>query len=50
MADKGPVTIIQYKYHDEEFGKILSGAFSEFTSSEQKLTIYTRDKPISLNR
>jgi len=45
-----PVNIIQYKYHEEEFGKLLNEAFTVFTSSEnQKLTIFTRDKPVQLN-
>jgi len=46
-----PINIIQYKYHEEEFGKLLSLAFTEFTSSgQQEITVFTKDKPVSLNR
>jgi len=46
-----PVNVIQYKYHDAEFGQLLNVAFTNFTSSDQqKLTIFTRDKPIHLKR
>jgi len=46
-----PVNVIQYKYHEEEFGKLLNVAFTEFISSDQqKLTIFTRDKPFLLNK
>jgi len=47
----GPVNVIQYKYHEEEFGKLLNVAFTEFTSAEQQnLTIFMKDKPMQLNR
>ena len=45
-----PINVIQYKYHDAEFGKLISGAFKDFTQDEGKITIYTRDKPITLHR
>jgi len=47
----GPVNVIQYKYHEEEFGKLLNVAYTEFTSAEQQnLTIFMKDKHIQLNR
>jgi hypothetical protein len=48
--NKDPITVIQYKYHEGEFGKLLNGAFTDFTKYEEKITIYTRDKPVTVNR
>ena len=48
--NKDPITVIQYKYHEGEFGKLLNGAFTDFTKYEEKITIFTRDKPVTVSR
>eukprot|EP00092_Neocalanus_flemingeri_P026456 GFUD01028677.1.p1 GENE.GFUD01028677.1~~GFUD01028677.1.p1 ORF type:complete len:596 (+),score=137.08 GFUD01028677.1:54-1841(+) len=48
--NKKPITIIQYKYHEGEFGKLLNGAFQDFNKSEEKLTIFAKDKAITVQR
>ena len=48
--NKEPITVIQYKYHEGEFGKLLNGAFVDFTKFEEKIIIYARDKSISVKR
>jgi len=45
-----PINVIQYKYHDAEFGKLVSEAFKDFTKGEDKITVYTKDKPVTLQR
>ena len=52
LVNSEPVTIVQYKYHEGEFGKLLGGAFTEFTTEEVKpaLSILTRDGTVSVSR
>ena len=48
--NKDPITVIQYKYHEKEYEKLLTGAFTDFTKYEEKLTIFTRDRPVTVSR
>jgi len=48
--NKKPITVFQYKYHEGEFGKLLSGAFLDFTKDEEKISIFAKDKQITVHR
>ena len=51
LVNSEPVTIVQYKYHEGEFGKLLGGAFNEFTTEvKPALSIFTRDGTVSVSR
>ena len=45
-----PITVIQYKYHEGEFGKLLNGAFLNFTKDEENISIIAKDKPVTVLR